>query len=108
MPVRLDGSVAGSKERCGVKALLSRSLRAKLVLSSVLLLVLMLAALAANSLRLLEDALIDQARVRARILAPMLNAALAAPLAKHDYAAVRQIMRDNRAEDALNYLVLLD
>ena len=100
--------MAGSKERSGVRALPSRSLRAKLVLSSVLLLVLMLAALAANSLRLLEDALIDQARVRARILAPMLNAALAAPLAKHDYAAVRQIMRDNRAEDALNYLVLLD
>ena len=50
----------------------------------------------------------EQARVRARSLAPLLNAALAAPLAQRDYAAVRQIMRDSRTEDALNYLILLD
>ncbi len=91
-----------------MKALPGRSLRAKLVLSSVVLLVVMLAALAANSLRLLEDALIEQARVRGRLLAPMLNAALAVPVAQRDYATVRNILRDSRTEDGLSYLVLLD
>jgi diguanylate cyclase (GGDEF)-like protein/PAS domain S-box-containing protein len=91
-----------------MKALPGRSLRAKLVLTSVVLLVVMLAALAANSLRLLEDALIEQARVRGRLLAPMLNAALAAPVSQHDYATIRNILRDSRTEDGLSYLVLLD
>ncbi|HTS53013.1 MAG TPA: EAL domain-containing protein [Burkholderiales bacterium] len=91
-----------------MKAPVGRSLRAKLVLSSVLLLVVMLAALAANSLRLEEEALIQQAQLRARILAPMLNAALAAPLAQRDYATLRQILRESRTEDGLSYLVLLD
>jgi diguanylate cyclase (GGDEF)-like protein/PAS domain S-box-containing protein len=91
-----------------MKALAGRSLRAKLVLTSVVLLVVMLAALAANSMRLLEDALIEQARVRGRLLAPMLNAALAVPVAQHDYATVRNILRESRTEDGLSYLVLLD
>jgi len=91
-----------------MKALPGRSLRAKLVLTSVVLLVVMLAALAANSLRLLEDALIEQARVRGRLLAPMLNAALAAPVAQRDYATVRNILRESRTEDGLSYMVLLD
>jgi diguanylate cyclase (GGDEF)-like protein/PAS domain S-box-containing protein len=91
-----------------MKALPGRSLRAKLVLSSVLLLVVMLAALAANNLRLLEEELIEQAKLRARILAPMLNAALAPPLAQRDYPALRAILRESRTEDALSYLVLLD
>ena len=50
-----------------MKGMPGRSLRSKLVLTSVLLLVVMLAALAANSLRLMEDALIEQARLRARL-----------------------------------------
>jgi len=91
-----------------MKALPGRSLRAKLVLTSVVLLVVMLAALAANSMRLLEDALIEQARVRGRLLAPMLNAALAVPVAQHDYATVRNILRESRTEDGLSYLVLLN
>ncbi len=91
-----------------MKALPGRSLRAKLVLTSVVLLVVMLAALAANSLRLLEGALIEQARVRGRLLAPMLNAALAVPVSQRDYATVRNILRESRTEDGLSYLVLLD
>jgi hypothetical protein len=91
-----------------MKALPGRSLRAKLVLTSVVLLVVMLAALAANSMRLLEDALIEQARVRGRLLAPMLNAALVVPVAQRDYATVRNILRESRTEDGLSYLVLLD
>jgi diguanylate cyclase (GGDEF)-like protein/PAS domain S-box-containing protein len=91
-----------------MKTLPGRSLRAKLVLTSVVLLVVMLAALAANSLRLREDALIEQARVRGKLLAPMLNAALAVPVAHRDYAAIRNVLRESRTEDGLSYLVLLD
>src|SRR4029077_2995429 len=51
---------------------------------------------------------IEQARVRGRLLAPMLNAALAVPVAQHDYATVRNILRESRTEDGLSYLVLLN
>lgn len=91
-----------------MRALPGRSLRSKLVLTSVLLLVVMLAWLAANSMRLLEDALIEQARVRARIIAPTLNAALGVPLAQRDYSTLQEILRESRTEDGLAYLVLID
>jgi diguanylate cyclase (GGDEF)-like protein/PAS domain S-box-containing protein len=91
-----------------VKALPGRSLSSKLVLTSVLLLVVMLAALAANSLRLMEEALIEQARLRARLIGPMLNAALAGPLAEGDAATLQNILRASRAEESLSYLVLMD
>ncbi len=60
------GAPALQLDEAPVKALPGRSLNSKLVLTSVLLLVVMLAALAANSMRLMEDALIEQARLRAR------------------------------------------
>ncbi len=91
-----------------MKVRLGRSLRAKLVVTSVLVLAVMLAVLAVNSLRLMESTLVEQARMRARVLEPVLNAALAAPLAHHDYALLQKTLRETRAEDALSYLVVLD
>jgi diguanylate cyclase (GGDEF)-like protein/PAS domain S-box-containing protein len=78
------------------------------VVTSVLVLAVMLAALAVNSLRLMESALVEQARIRARILGPMLNAALAPPLARHDYAVLKKALTDSRDDDALSYVVVLD
>jgi diguanylate cyclase (GGDEF)-like protein/PAS domain S-box-containing protein len=91
-----------------VKLRLGRSLRAKLVVTSVLVLAVMLAVLAVNSLRLMESTLIEQARMRTRILAPVLNAALSGPLARHDYSLLQKTLHDTRAEEALSYLVVLD
>ena len=91
-----------------MKGLPGRSLRSKLVLTGVLLLVVMLAVLAANSLRLMEDALIEQARLRTRLVGPMLNAALAEPLAEGDSARLQSILHASRAEDSLSYVVLID
>jgi len=85
-----------------------RSLRAKLVVTSVLVLAVMLAALAINSLRLMESTLIEQARMRARLLAPVLNAAIAPLLARRDYALLEKTLRESRTDDALSYLVVLD
>ena len=91
-----------------MKALPGRTLRAKLVLTSVLLLVLVLLAMAANSLRMLEAALLEQARLRARTLAPLLTAALGTPLARQDAAGVREILQRARSTDALSYLAVMD
>lgn len=85
-----------------------RSLRAKLVLSSVLVLVVMLALLAANSLRLLNNALIDQARSRARIVASLLNVALASPLAHKDQSALAKVVHESLGLEGIVYLVVLD
>jgi diguanylate cyclase (GGDEF)-like protein/PAS domain S-box-containing protein len=91
-----------------VKARFGGSLRSKLVLTSVLVLAAMLAALAINSLRLMESTLVEQARLRARILEPLLNAALAAPLAHHDYPLLQKTLQEARTDDALSYLIVLD
>jgi len=78
------------------------------VVTSVLVLVVMLTTLAINSLQLVESTLVEQARMRARILGPVLNSALAPPLARRDYAVLQKILREARDEDALSYLVVLD
>jgi diguanylate cyclase (GGDEF)-like protein/PAS domain S-box-containing protein len=84
-----------------------RTLRAKLVLTSVLLLALALLAMAVNSVRLLEEALLEQARLRARSLAPLLANALAPTLAAGDVSALRDMLRRVRSADALSYIAVL-
>lgn len=90
-----------------MRALPGRTLRAKLVLTSVLLLVLVLVAMALNSVRMLEEALLEQARLRARALSPLLGSALAAPLSRGDDDALHEILRQTRTTDALSYVAVL-
>jgi len=86
----------------------TRSLRFKLVLASVLVEVLLLALLVANSHRLIDSSLREQALLRITELGPLLNAALAAPLAEHDLATLNEILHESRNREGLVYLVLLD
>ncbi|MBX9965752.1 MAG: diguanylate cyclase, partial [Burkholderiales bacterium] len=87
---------------------LRRSLRFRLVLAAVVVEVLALLLLVGNSIRINRAALVDQAETWARSTAPLLNAALAVPLAQRDYATVQEVLTEIRSDQALSYLVLTD
>ena len=85
-----------------------RSLRLRLVVATIVVEVVTLTLLVANSLRVTDHALIEQAETWVQSTAPLLNAALAAPLAQRDYATIRDLLEEMRSEHALVYLVVLD
>lgn len=84
------------------------SLRIKLLVASVLVEVILLGLLLANSQRLIERNLIEQARLRTEELNPLLSAALAGPLAERDHATLVDILKASQRKDGLSYLVLFD
>ena len=86
----------------------TRSLRFKLVFASVAVEVILLGLLVFNSHRLIEKNLIEQTQFRIAELQPLLNAALAGPLAARDYATLADILHASRRKEGLTYLVLLD
>lgn len=86
----------------------TKSLRVKLVLIVVLVEVVMLALLVANSLLLIDNALDEQARARLKLLSPMLSASLAAPLAQGNQVSVKQILAGTQAKEELAYALLYD
>jgi diguanylate cyclase (GGDEF)-like protein len=93
----------------GVIRLFTRnSLRFKLILASALVEIVLLTLLVANSQRVIGNSLLDQARLRIEELNPLLNAALAGPLAERDYGTLHDILRESRRQEGLTYLVLLD
>lgn len=85
-----------------------RSLRLKLILAIVSVQVLVFAALVANGVRLIENQLLDQARTRVAELMPVLNAALAGPLAELDYATLQAILDDTQRDNGVSYLALFN
>src|SRR5712692_4331416 len=88
--------------------MLTSSLRLKLVLASVVVEILMLTLLVGNSVRLIEDNMVDQAKLRMQELTPLLNSSLVGPLAQRDYATLQEILQESRRKDGIRYLVLLD
>ncbi|HEY9097974.1 MAG TPA: EAL domain-containing protein [Thiobacillus sp.] len=85
-----------------------RSLRAKLLLASVLVEVVMLSLLVVNSLRLTNASLLEQAQVRVAELKTLFNASLASPLAQRDYGTLHDILEEIQSEQGITYLVLQD
>lgn len=83
-------------------------LRTKLVLASLVVEVVMLTLLVANSLRLSNDSLMQQARLRVEELNVLFNAALAAPLVQRDYASLQEILDESQRREGITYLVLVD
>lgn len=83
-------------------------LRTKLVLASLVVEVVMLTLLVANSLRLSNDSLMQQARLRVEELNVLFNAALAAPLVQRDYASLQEILEESQRREGITYLVLID
>ncbi len=84
------------------------SLRFKLVFASVIVELIMLSLLVANSVRLIESSLLDLAKVRFREVDLLLNAALAGPLVQRDYATLQEILDGSRSADGYLYLALFD
>lgn len=87
---------------------ISRSLRFRLVAAASIVLVIMLAVLVANSVRLMDSALIERENERLTELRVLLNAALAEPLAEPNYAALTRLVRQMRQDRGMVYVVLVD
>jgi diguanylate cyclase (GGDEF)-like protein/PAS domain S-box-containing protein len=85
-----------------------RSLRAKLILASVLVEALMLGFLVTNSLRVTQDSLVGLASLRLEEMQHLLNASLGAPLVQRDLATLQEIMDQSRREEGIVYMVLYD
>ena len=85
-----------------------RTVRGRLVLAALLVELVMLAILVGNSLRLLHEAMGEQAREQAEQIAPVLSAALVAPLAQYDYATVQAILNESHAIRGIDYLAVID
>ena len=85
-----------------------RTVRGRLVLAALLVELVMLAILVGNSLRLLHDAMGEQAREQAEQIAPVLSAALVAPLAQYDYATVQAVLDESHAIRGIDYLAVSD
>ena len=85
-----------------------KSLRAKLILGSVVIEIIMLSLLVGNSIRLTGNAFVDQAQRQNDDLQPLFNAALVGPMAQRDYATLGEILKGIQSDQGLVYLVLLD
>jgi PAS domain S-box-containing protein len=84
------------------------SLRAKLVLASVVVEICMLTLLVSNSVRLMHERLLEQAQLRVAEMNVLLNAAVAGPLALRDYATLVDLLEESRRDRGIEYLVLQD
>ena len=85
-----------------------KSLRAKLILASVVVEIVMLSLLVGNSIRLTGNGFVDQAQRQNDDLKPLFNAALVGPMAQRDYATLGEILKGIQSDQGLIYLVLLD
>ncbi|HET7775487.1 MAG TPA: HAMP domain-containing protein, partial [Azospira sp.] len=84
------------------------SLRAKLILTTILVESLILGVVLWNGQRLTETHLLEQVEIRRKVTALLLDAALAPAMAQRDYAAVSDILQATQAINSIDYLVMLD
>ncbi|MGH8744475.1 MAG: EAL domain-containing protein [Burkholderiales bacterium] len=91
-----------------IRFLSTTSLRLKLVLISFVVEAVMLTLLVANSVWLIDNVLDEQARLRLKMLSPLLIASLVGPLAEGDTASARQVLADVRAKEKLAYAELFN
>jgi len=85
-----------------------RTIRGRLLLLAIGIEMLMLTIMVANSMRLLHDAMTEQAGWQAEQMAPVLNAALTAPLVQQDYATVQAVIDESRSVGGVTYIAVLD
>lgn len=84
------------------------TVRGRLLLLAIGVELLMLSVMVANSARLLYSAMTQQTVWHAHQIAPVLNAALTAPLAQRDLATVQAVLDESRSTDDLLYLLVVD
>ena len=86
----------------------ARSLRFKLALTSIVVEVVMLALLIANSVSIATDALEQQTRFRVNEIVPLLNASIARPLVERDYATLDEILIQVVRNEGIEYISVSD
>lgn len=84
------------------------SLRAKLILLSVTIEVVMLTALVWNGDRLMQSSLVQQGELRLKEYQLLLNTALSPALVEKDYSTLQEILSESRRNQGINYLILSD
>lgn len=84
------------------------TVRCRLLLLAIVVEALMLALMVANSLRLLDSFMKEQAVSHVKQVIPVVTAAMVAPLAQRDYATVQAIAEECRASDGIEYVVVTD
>lgn len=84
------------------------SLRVKVALLGIGLQVLLLAAVTANTLRLVDANLAGELDARGRQVLSLLNAALAVPMAQRDYASVAAIVAESRQSRDMAWVEVSD
>lgn len=85
-----------------------RSLRFKLVFITVLVEVILLSIIVANSERLIEKHLIELAGQRLAEVKSLLNNTLIVPLIERDYGTLQNTLDETRSDHGIAYLVLYD
>jgi signal transduction histidine kinase/ActR/RegA family two-component response regulator len=85
-----------------------RSVRARFLMAAVLVEAIMLTLLVSNSLRLMNDYLVQQVEQHAQQITPILTAATIAPLAQRDYATVQSVLDESLSKKGVSYLVVVD
>jgi len=85
-----------------------RSLRARLLLASVVIEAIMLSVLVGNSVRLISEHLARQAEVRIHAIELAYRTALAVPLASRDYPTLRDILEGWKSAEDVRYLAVTD
>ena len=81
------------------------SLRFKLISTAILVEVVMLSLLVWNSVRLMEEYLLNQMEYRVAELQPLLNASLSGPILQADIATIQEVMRQYQSNELQFYAV---
>lgn len=82
-----------------------QSLRFKLITTAILVEVIMLSILVWNSMRLMEQYLLNQMEYRVSELKPLLNASLSGPLLQEDVVTIQELMQQYQSDEVQYYAV---
>jgi diguanylate cyclase (GGDEF)-like protein/PAS domain S-box-containing protein len=88
--------------------LFTLSLRSRLLLATTFVLSVMLALLIVNGIGVMDRKLNERTRVHLQEQKQLLNAALAAPLAKRDFQGIQEVLETVRQDQSMVYMALVD
>lgn len=86
----------------------THTVRGRLLLLALGVEIIMLTLMVANNLRLLHVSMTGQAQKQAAQMAPVLIAALRAPVAQRDYATIQAVLDESRETEEIDYIVVTD
>jgi PAS domain S-box-containing protein len=87
---------------------MSLSLRARIILWTVLVQSVILFAIVYNANRIAQEYLLEQVRIRVDTIEPLLNAAISGPIAQHDFRTLTDILNEIRRAHAIEHISVMD